>query len=129
MKMKKIICVFIIIGLSTFKILANNDTTPIDVNIVKNTGSTGGFRAPVLNPVSFHGVIYMNELTITAQNYTDNIEVIITGPATIDETVLIDNSGSATLDISSLPDGYYTITVITVGKGTFTGEFTLPSNP
>lgn len=43
----------------------------------------------------------------------------------MDETVQIDSSGSITLDISSLPAGDYTITVITVGKGTFEGEFTL----
>lgn len=122
--MKKIICVFIIIGLSTFNILAN-DTTPIDVNIIKNTSSTGTPRAPALNPVSFHGVIYMGELTITAENYEGDIEVIITGASTMDETVQIDSSGSVTLDISSLTAGDYTITVITVDKGTFEGNFTI----
>ncbi|MGC3977500.1 MAG: hypothetical protein QM751_04265 [Paludibacteraceae bacterium] len=83
-------------------------------------------RSPALNPVSFHGVIYLEELTITAQNYSGSIEVAITGTSTLTQTLQIDSSaGYAILDISSLPVGDYTITVGTESSGTFEGGFTL----
>lgn len=122
--MKKILCLLSVICISIFNFGMYAENYPQSVDLRKAAPS-GPPRAPALNPVSFQGEIYMGELTITAQNYEGDIEVIITGSSTIDETVQIDSSGSVTLDISALPPGDYTISVITVGKGTFVGDFTI----
>lgn len=121
--MKKIIFLLLIIGLSipTFMYAGDDQTQQIELHKVNGTAP----RSVILYPVSFDGILYMDEITLTAENYQGSVEVIITGPSTMDETITIDNTGIVTLDAASLASGTYTITVITAEEETFQGSFTI----
>ena len=67
----------------------------------------------------------MNMLTITAQNYTGNVQVQITGAGgSVFHSFYMDGAAAETVYLTTLPAGNYTISLITE-SGTYTGSFVL----
>ncbi len=122
LNLRPILFIFLFILSCNYSIAENTDNNH---SIMLNKDfPTGPARAPSLYPVSFAGSIFIDELTISAQNYNDEITVQISGTnGSIVQIVQISDSQNAVIDISSLSEGEYTINIITNGKGTFKGDF------
>jgi len=112
-----------ILGLSSGTLRAGDITYEQEIDLRKQNPS-GPPRAPSIYPVSFSASLFMDEITIGSQNYTGDITVQITGiSGSIIQTLQISASTTVVVDVSALPEGVYNIAIVTVGKGTFKGEF------
>lgn len=117
-----ILFIFLLIFSGNY-LMAGNTPISQEIRLDKNN-PTGPSRAPSIYPVSFAGSIFIDEITISTQNYNDEITVQISGTnGSIVQVVEISDSQNAVIDISSLTEGEYTIDIITNGKGTFKGDF------
>ena len=120
--------ILIICTIGTLSTLTFADNLSNNQEIVLKKGIIAGppYRTPSLYPVSFNGILFMDEITISAQYYTGEITVQITGTnGSITQTLQISETENATINVSSLPEGAYSIQLVTVDKGTFIGEFEL----
>ena len=125
--MKNLIFRFILMvfvfGISTATLQAGDITYEQEIEFRKQV-PTGPPRAPSIYPASFSASLFMDEITIGSQNYTGDITVQITGiSGSIIQTLHISASTTVVVDVSALPEGVYNIAIVTVGKGTFKGEF------
>ncbi|HNX90056.1 MAG TPA: DUF3244 domain-containing protein [Paludibacteraceae bacterium] len=119
----RLILMVFILGLSSGTLRAGDITYEQEIDLRKQNPS-GPPRAPSIYPVSFSASLFMDEITIGSQNYTGDITVQITGiSGSIIQTLQISASTTVVVDVSALPEGVYNIAIVTVGKGTFKGEF------
>lgn len=119
----RLILMVFILGLSSGTLRAGDITYEQEIDLRKQNPS-GPPRAPSIYPVSFSASLFMDEITIGSQNYTGDITVQITGiSGSIIQTLHISASTTVVVDVSALPEGVYNIAIVTVGKGTFKGEF------
>ena len=119
----RLILMEFILGLSSGTLRAGDITYEQEIDLRKQNPS-GPPRAPSIYPVSFSASLFMDEITIGSQNYTGDITVQITGiSGSIIQTLQISASTTVVVDVSALPEGVYNIAIVTVGKGTFKGEF------
>lgn len=117
----RLILMVFVFGISTATLQAGDVNYEQEIDFRKQL-PTGPPRALALYPVSFTGTVFMDELIVGSQNYTGDITVQITGiSGSLVQTIQISASEIAVIDLSSLPEGVYNISIFTVGKGTFKG--------
>ena len=111
-------------------VIAYAGTQAKEVEIRKQGTSGSHPRAPELNPANFSAFLVEGEIEITAENYAGTAIVEITGTGgSMAETVSFLETGSAVIDLSTLAEGWYSITLRT-SRGTYSGEFELqPAQP
>lgn len=125
-RIKKIFTVFLLVFL--FGSISNNPLNASDtvreIEITKESHS-GPPRVPSLYPASFNGLFLMGEITISAENYSGEILIQITGVnGSVTQTVPVSETENAVIDVSSLPEGEYVLMLYT-DKGTFSGDFVI----
>jgi len=109
---------------SLFSVYADSNDQAKEVELRKEKPSDYP-RAPELNPAQFNAILFMGELTVTAENYTGSVTLQVTGSTgAFTETAYFTEAGNAVFDISSLPEGVYLLTLYT-SRGIYTGEFSL----
>ena len=119
----RLILMVFIFGISSVSLHAGDITYEQEIEL-KKQNPTGQPRAPSLYPVSFTGIYFMDEIILWSQNYSGEITVEITGiGGSINQTSRITPNRNIFIDIRSLPEGVYNISIFTVGKGAFYGEF------
>ena len=123
--MKKNLTFVLLMFFCTFIVKVYSENRPSESIELKKRNASGNMRAPALNPPSFNGMLTMNMLTITAQNYTGNVQVQITGAGgNVFHSFYMDGAAAETVYLTTLPAGNYTISLITE-SGTYTGSFVL----
>ncbi len=125
-QIKKVFTIFLLVFL--FGSISNNPLNASDtvreIEITKESHS-GSSRVPSLYPASFNGLFLMGEITISAENYSGEILIQITGVnGSVTQTVPISETENAVIDVSSLPEGEYVLMLYT-DKGTYTGDFVI----
>ena len=120
----KLFFLLIILSVSHTLLQANSPKENKKIEINKENQS-GPIRAPEQNPAQFNAILLLNKLIIYSENYYGNINVEIIGCGiTLTQNCPIDEDEPAIIDISTLPDGIYSLTLYT-SRGVFIGEFEL----
>ena len=90
----------LIIGMFGFTLFAEN-TEPDQTIDLKKIIPTGPSRVPSLYPASFNGLFLMGEITISAENYSGEILIQITGVnGSVTQTVPVSETENAVIDVS-----------------------------
>ncbi|MGC3979170.1 MAG: DUF3244 domain-containing protein [Paludibacteraceae bacterium] len=121
--MKEIIRTILLVCILGMFISPLKATDNKEIQFNKRSAS-GPSRAPELYPVSFSGVLFVDEIALSAQNYQGAVTVHISGVGgAITQTCQVSDTQNAYINISALPAGEYTIDIITENNETFTGDF------